>query len=83
MIAAVCNDLACGAGDDILVFDNQAGDTIPAAGAINFSVSAFGSSLIVHTSQSRPIIGSATQPQLDLGFTVSLPDSRCRTSFCM
>jgi len=70
-MAAICNDLACTGGDDILVTDNGAGDTIGALGAINFSTSAFGYSLLVNTSQSKPIIGSATQPQLDLNYTVT------------
>ena len=69
--AAVCNDLACTGGDDIIVQDNMAGDTIPTAGAINFSVAAFGYSLLVNTSQSKPVIGSAASPQLDLTFTAT------------
>lgn len=69
--AAVCNDLACSGGDDIIVTDNGAGDTIGALGAINFSTSAFGYSLLVNTSQSKPIIGSATSPQLDLTFSAT------------
>jgi hypothetical protein len=70
MIAAVCQDLTCSTSP-IIVTDNAAGDTIPGSGAINFSVAAFGYSLLVNTSQSKPMIGSATLPQLDLTFTAT------------
>jgi hypothetical protein len=70
-VAAVCNDLGCTGGDDILVTDNLAGDTIPGTGALNFSVAAFGYSLVVNTSQSKPMVGSASAPQLDLTFTAT------------
>jgi|SRR5215207_2188204 len=69
-IAAVCQDLTCSTGP-IIVTDNGAGDTIPGTGAINFSVAAFGYSLVVNTSQSKPLIGSTTEPQLDLTFTAT------------
>ncbi len=64
-IAAICQDLTCSTGP-IIVTDNGAGDTIPGTGAINFSVAAFGYSLVVNTSQSKPVLGSAAAPQLDL-----------------
>jgi hypothetical protein len=69
-IAAVCQDLTC-TNSPIIVTDNGAGDTIAGTGAINFSVAAFGYSLVVNTSQSKPVIGSALQPQLDLTFTAT------------
>jgi hypothetical protein len=72
MVAAICNDLACAGGNDIIVQDNSALDTIPATGAINFTVLNFsGYSLTVNTSQSKPVIGSATVPQLDLTYTAT------------
>jgi hypothetical protein len=70
MIAAVCQDLTCSSGP-IIVTDNGAGDAIPGLGAINFSVAAFGYSLLVNTAQSKPLIGSATSPQIDLTFTAT------------
>jgi len=69
-IAAVCQDLTCSTGP-IIVTDNGAGDTIPGTGAINFSVAAFGYSLVVNTSQSKPVLGSAAAPQLDLTYTAT------------
>jgi len=71
LVAAICNDIGCSGGGDIIVQDNAAGDTIPLVGAINFSVSGAGYALAVNTSQSKPVIGSATAPQLDLTFTAT------------
>ncbi|MEO7271632.1 MAG: PEP-CTERM sorting domain-containing protein [Vicinamibacterales bacterium] len=69
--AAICNDVSCAGGDDFIIQDNAAQDTIATVGAINFSTSAFGYSLAVNTSQSKPVIGSASQPQLDLTFSAT------------
>ena len=66
LIAAICNDLACSGGDDLMVQDNAAGDMLSALGGLSFSTSAFGFTLAVNTSQSKPMLGSATAPQLDL-----------------
>ena len=70
-MAAICNDALCTGGDDVIVTDNGAGDAISGLGAISFSTSAFGYSLVVNTSQSKPVIGSATAPQLDLNFAAT------------
>jgi hypothetical protein len=70
-VAAVCNDAACSGGNDFIVTDNGAGDTIPLSGGISFSVSAFGYILAVNTSLSKPLVGSATSPQLDLAYSVT------------
>jgi len=70
-VARICNDLQCLGGDDFIIQDNTAGDTIAATGAINFSVSAFGYSLLVNTAQSKPMVGSAGTPQLDLTFSAT------------
>ena len=75
LIAAICNDLACSGGDDFIVLDNTAPDTIPLIGGLNFAVSAFGFSLAVNTSQSKPLIGSAFAPQLDLTFSATTNSS--------
>ena len=70
-VARICNDLQCAGGDDVLVQDNAVGDLIGMTGAISFATSAFGYTLEVNTSQSKPVIGSATAPQLDLSFVVT------------
>ena len=69
--ATICNDLQCTGGDDISFQDNAAGDTVAATGAISFSTAAFGYSFLVNTSQSKPMLGSAAEPQLDLSFAVT------------
>jgi len=70
-VATICNDIQCTGGDDVIVMDNTVGDTIPMAGVINFSTTAFGYAILVSTSQSKPVVGSATSPQLDLSFTAT------------
>jgi PEP-CTERM motif len=69
--ATICNDIQCTGGDDFIVQDNGPGDTIGATGAINFATSAFGYTLLVNTSQSKPMLGSDTAPQLDLTFSAT------------
>ena len=70
-VAAICDDLACSGGNDFIVVDNSGADTIGATGVINFSASAFGYVIAVNTSQSKPVIGTATSPQLDLNFAAT------------
>jgi len=70
-VATICNDIQCLGGDDVIVQDNAAGDTIAMSGAISFSTSAFGYTILVNTSQSKPVVGSATLPQLDLTFAAT------------
>jgi hypothetical protein len=79
--AAICNDLGCKGGDDIIIQDNGAGDTIGSLGAISFATSAFGYSLVVDTVQSAPAIGSASAPQLDLAFTATTDSATPSTIF--
>lgn len=81
MLIAVCDDATCSGGNDVIVTDNGSGDTIPAVGAASTAVSAFGYSLLVNTSQSKPIIGSASSPQLDLTFTATTSDSILRSVY--
>ena len=69
--AAICDDLACAGGNDVIVQDNGAGDSFAGAGAINFTGAAFGYTFLVNTSQSKPMVGSAAAPQLDLNFTAT------------
>ena len=69
--ATICNDIQCTGGDDLVVQDNAAGDTALALGAISFSAALFGYTFEVNTSQSKPMVGSAAAPQLDLSFTAT------------
>jgi hypothetical protein len=70
-VAAICNDAACAGGNDTFVTDNSALDTIKLSGAINFTISAFGYVVAGNTTQSKPILGSSTAPQLDLTFSAT------------
>lgn len=70
-VGAICNDAACAGGNDFFVTDNGAGDNIGLLGGLNFTVSAFGYILAVNTSQSKPLIGSPTSPQLDLTYSAT------------
>ena len=52
-VAAICNDGACSGGDDFIVADNSLQDTTNVIGAINFTVSDFGYTLLVNISQAN------------------------------
>jgi PEP-CTERM motif len=69
--ATICNDIQCTGGDDFSFQDNAPGDLVAATGAISFSTAAFGYSLLVNTSQSKPLLGGAAAPQLDLSFAAT------------
>src|SRR6478672_1882544 len=79
--ATICNDLSCTGGDDFIVQDNGAGDTSPILGAINLSASAFGFNVLVNTSQSKPVVGSAGAPQLDVTFSATTNSNAASTVF--
>lgn len=71
-VARICNDIQCAGGDDIIVQDNSALDTVPMLGVVSFAAtSVLGYTVLVNTSQSKPAIGSAALPQLDLSFVVT------------
>ena len=71
-VATICNDIQCLGGDDFSIQDNAAGDNISDLGVISFSVSSFfGYTIVINTSQSKPVVGSATTPQLDLTFAAT------------
>jgi hypothetical protein len=81
MVLGICDDATCTGGNDLIVVDNGAADTIPLVGAASMAASAFGYELVVNTSQSKPVLGSATTPQLDLTFTATTKDSILRTIY--
>lgn len=75
-IAYICNDAACSGGGDVAVIDNGSGDTIGSSGIINFAASVGGLTISVNTSQSKPLLGSASNPQMDLAFVVTSSGSQ-------
>jgi hypothetical protein len=70
-VAAICNDAACTGGNDFIIPDNTAGDTVPLPGGIAFSVTAFGYALVGNFSLSKPLVGNPSQPQLDLSYSAT------------
>ena len=73
-IALICDSLSCSgtAGTNyILVTDGGVGDANASAGAITETFSFGTLSVLVNTSQSKPALGSAATPQLDITFTVT------------
>ena len=62
-VAAICDNIACSGA--VVRFKTTRRRHLPAVGAIQFTTSAFGFTLIVYASQSKPFLGSATAPQID------------------
>jgi hypothetical protein len=55
-------------GADVVITDNGAGDLNPALGVITFSGAVGNFAINVNTGESKPVLGSATAPQMDLNF---------------
>ena len=71
-VARICNDVECVGGDDVIVHGRLGPATRSDAGSDQLRPTpAFGYSILVNTSQSKPIIGSATAPELDVSFVVT------------
>jgi hypothetical protein len=69
--ALICNDAACDGAGDLIVQDNQGGDTAGAAGEISISTSMGSLAVLVNASRSKPALGSATAPQMELNYAVA------------
>jgi len=71
-IAYICNDADCTGGGEVIVTDNAAGDNSPAVGSINLSGAVVnGVTVILHGAVTKPILGSATAPSMDLTYQLS------------
>ena len=71
-IAWVCGTQNCSGSGDVMIVDNGAGDGLASTdGAILIAGDYFGYEVVVSTSQSKPAIGSASQPQMDLSYTLT------------
>lgn len=64
-IAYICDDLQCSGGGDMIVTD------VDGDGVINFSFATAGMTVVVNTAQSKPALGSAAAPQMDITFTAT------------
>jgi hypothetical protein len=84
-IAYICDDAACAGGNDTIITDNGPGDNFPGSallGQINSGALSFnGFTIITNVSQSKPLIGSASAPQMDLTFSAVTNDNLSHTVF--
>lgn len=72
LIAYVCNDQFCNGGDDVIVTDGSGADGLPGTpGVVLVSGSYFGYEVVVNVAQSKPAIGSAALPQMDITYTLT------------
>jgi hypothetical protein len=82
-IAYICDDALCTGGGDTIVTDNGAGDNFPGSatiGQINSgALNVAGFTIVTNISQSKPLIGTAAAPQMDLAFTATTSDSASHT----
>jgi len=65
LYVAVCDDAGCSGSNDFFAAPGASGTATIGGSFSN------GYSLVVNTAQSKPVIGTATSPQLDLNFTVT------------
>jgi hypothetical protein len=84
-VAYICDDMLCTGGGDTIVTDQGAGDNFPGSamlgqinsGALNIN----GFTVVSNVAQSKPLIGSASQPQLDLTFSAVTSDNNSHTVY--
>jgi hypothetical protein len=69
LIAYVCNDADCVGGDDQIVTD------IDVNGVVTVLGSFFGWELVLNNSVSKPLLGSADAPQMDITFALITTDT--------
>lgn len=73
-VAYICDDVACTGGGDSIVSDGGVGDlgiSNGIAGRINMEAAVGGLTVITSVSQSKPAVGSAANPIMDITFSVS------------
>jgi len=70
-IAYICNDAACAGGGDVIVTDESGSDTAAGAGVVAASGSVAGYEFAINISQSKPVVGSAASPALNLTYNAT------------
>ena len=73
-LAYICNDVACTGGGDVVVTDGGAGDlglSNGIAGRINMEAAVGGLTVITSIAQSKPALGSAASPMMDITFSAT------------
>lgn len=85
LMAFICDDLLCTGGGDTIVTDQGVGDNFPGSavvGQINAgALSVGGFTIVTNVSQSKPLIGTAANPQLDLTFSAVTSDNLAHTIY--
>ena len=84
-VSYICDDALCVGGGDTIVTDQGVGDNFPGSsttGQINSGALSIGGFTIVsNISKSKPLIGSAAFPQLDLGYVATTSDNATHTVY--
>jgi hypothetical protein len=84
-IAYICDDISCSGGNDVIVADQGPGDNFPGSGMVgqinSGAISFNGFTIVTNVSQSKPLIGSASAPQMDLNFNAVTSDKLSHTIF--
>lgn len=73
-LAYICDDVACLGGNDAIVTDGGVGDlgiSNGIAGRINMEAAVGGLTVITSIAQSKPAVGSAGSPIMDIAFSAS------------
>jgi len=85
LLAFICDDALCTAGGDTIVTDQGVGDNFPGSamvGQVNAgALSVGGFTIVTNISQSKPLIGSAGTPELDLTFSAVSSDNLAHTIY--
>ncbi len=84
-IVYICDDALCSGGGDVIVVDQGVGDNFPGsaivgqinAGGLNIG----GFTIATNVAQSSPLIGSSSQPQLNLSFSAVTSDNGTHTLY--
>jgi len=72
MQSYICDTVDCSGANTHIVTDGGAGDGSAGANGVIISTFSYGGlTVLVSTSQSKPAVGSAAAPQLDLTFTIT------------
>jgi PEP-CTERM motif len=82
-IAYICDDALCTGGGDTIVTDQGVADNFPGSavvGQINAgALGVNGFTIVTNVSQTKPLLGTAAAPQMDLAFTATTSDSATHT----
>jgi hypothetical protein len=85
LISYICDDALCAGGNDVIVTDQGPGDNFPGSallGQINSGAVSFnGFTIVTNVTQSKPLIGSGANPQMDLTFSAVTSDNTTHTLF--